>query len=290
VFRPWLEVLSGRFRLIQYDPRGCGLSSRGLAPGLTLEMLQLDLEAVVDHLGLEHFIMYGIGYAGANVGVQYAAKHPQRMSALILANALISKESIRAPGLFEIVSGQDWDTFLYSTVPRDTEPAQAIQHVELLKQAFDQNDFQVIMKAFAESDLANSLRRLTVPTLVLHPRQFAIQSVEEAAKVAQLARAHMVLIDGSYSVGDADSGMQAIDSFLADVPGASPDAGYPNGLSSREVEVLRLIAKGRTNPQIAADLVISVNTVQHHVTNILSKADLANRAEAAAYAQRNGLI
>jgi DNA-binding NarL/FixJ family response regulator len=64
---------------------------------------------------------------------------------------------------------------------------------------------------------------------------------------------------------------------------------YPDGLSEREVDVLRLIASGRSNPQIALELVISVNTVQNHVSSILAKAGLANRAEAAAYAQRRGL-
>jgi DNA-binding CsgD family transcriptional regulator len=64
---------------------------------------------------------------------------------------------------------------------------------------------------------------------------------------------------------------------------------YPKGLTAREVEVLGLIAAGRTNPEIASELVISVNTVQNHVRAILSKTGLANRAEAAAYAARTGL-
>ena len=54
--------------------------------------------------------------------------------------------------------------------------------------------------------------------------------------------------------------------------------------------MLKLIAAGKTNPQIADELVISRNTVQNHVASILAKAGLANRAEAAAYAQRNGLV
>jgi DNA-binding NarL/FixJ family response regulator len=55
------------------------------------------------------------------------------------------------------------------------------------------------------------------------------------------------------------------------------------------MEVLRLIAAGKSNPQIAGELVISLNTVQRHVSNILAKANLANRAEAASYATRNGI-
>ena len=66
-------------------------------------------------------------------------------------------------------------------------------------------------------------------------------------------------------------------------------APYPNGLSEREVEVLRLVAAGRTNQQIADELVISLNTVARHVSNIFGKTGVANRAEAASYAHRRGL-
>ncbi len=65
---------------------------------------------------------------------------------------------------------------------------------------------------------------------------------------------------------------------------------YPDGLSEREVEVLRLIAAAKSNPEIAAALVISLNTVYHHVSHIFQKTGAANRVEAATYAQRHGLV
>jgi DNA-binding CsgD family transcriptional regulator len=70
---------------------------------------------------------------------------------------------------------------------------------------------------------------------------------------------------------------------------AATDARPPDGLSVREIEVLRLMAAGRTNREIADVLVISVNTVFRHVTHILQKTGASNRAEATAYAHRNGL-
>jgi len=54
--------------------------------------------------------------------------------------------------------------------------------------------------------------------------------------------------------------------------------------------VLRLLAAGRTNQEIADALTISLNTVRHHVTNILDKTGSANRTEAAALALRNALL
>ena len=63
-----------------------------------------------------------------------------------------------------------------------------------------------------------------------------------------------------------------------------------DGLSAREVEVLRLVAAGRSNREIGAVLFISPNTVANHVRAILQKTTAANRAEATAYAARQGLL
>lgn len=65
---------------------------------------------------------------------------------------------------------------------------------------------------------------------------------------------------------------------------------YPDGLSEREIEVLRLVAAGLTNQAIAEQLFISRFTVNRHTANIYGKIDAANRAEAAAYATRYGLL
>jgi DNA-binding NarL/FixJ family response regulator len=66
--------------------------------------------------------------------------------------------------------------------------------------------------------------------------------------------------------------------------------GRPGGLSAREIEVLRLIATGKTNRAIADDLAISEKTVARHVSNILTKLDLSSRAAATAYAYRHGVV
>jgi len=71
---------------------------------------------------------------------------------------------------------------------------------------------------------------------------------------------------------------------------AAPPPAYPCGLSEREVGVLRLMAMGRNNRDIARVLGISPNTVANHVRNILEKTYTANRTEAAAFANREGLL
>jgi len=64
---------------------------------------------------------------------------------------------------------------------------------------------------------------------------------------------------------------------------------FPDDLTAREVEVLQLLAMGRTNKDVSLVLEISLNTVATHVRNILNKTQCANRTEAAAYAIRHQL-
>jgi DNA-binding NarL/FixJ family response regulator len=61
-------------------------------------------------------------------------------------------------------------------------------------------------------------------------------------------------------------------------------------LTAREIDVLRLLARGASNPQIAVDLGISVNTVKTHISQILTKLQLENRTQAATYAVKNRLV
>jgi DNA-binding NarL/FixJ family response regulator len=79
-------------------------------------------------------------------------------------------------------------------------------------------------------------------------------------------------------------------------PAAAPDtpppaaARAPYGLTERELAVLRLLAVGRSNTQIGAELFISQRTAGVHVTNILRKLGVSGRVQAAALAERAGLL
>lgn len=66
--------------------------------------------------------------------------------------------------------------------------------------------------------------------------------------------------------------------------------GLPDGLTAREVEVLRLVASGRSNPQIAAALFLSEKTVARHLSNIFTKVGVTSRTAAAAYAHQRDLL
>jgi DNA-binding CsgD family transcriptional regulator len=78
--------------------------------------------------------------------------------------------------------------------------------------------------------------------------------------------------------------LERADTVLRSLRGA-----YPRGLTSRETEVLRLLAGGRTNREIAAELVISVHTVERHLATIYRKIGARNRTDATAVAHKSGL-
>jgi DNA-binding NarL/FixJ family response regulator len=61
-------------------------------------------------------------------------------------------------------------------------------------------------------------------------------------------------------------------------------------LSAREIQVLGLVATGKTNREIAAELVLSEHTVRRHLQNIYTKLGLSSRAAATAYAYEHGLV
>ena len=91
------------------------------------------------------------------------------------------------------------------------------------------------------------------------------------------------------SVGEALISPAAAAKLMQELAQGEPQAGVER-LTGREVEVLRLIARGLSNREIAAELVLSEKTVKTHVSNILAKLHLTDRTQAALYAVRKRLV
>ena len=73
-------------------------------------------------------------------------------------------------------------------------------------------------------------------------------------------------------------------------PGAMAAVALPDGLSPREIQILRLVAQGLSNREIGSELTIAEHTAANHMRSILRKSRSANRTEAASYAHRRGLV
>jgi DNA-binding CsgD family transcriptional regulator len=107
----------------------------------------------------------------------------------------------------------------------------------------------------------------------------------------EAARVRVLIARACRQLGDADTAEMELDAacWAFEQLGAAPDLaavrGKPaGGLTAREHEVLRLVATGKTNRAIAADLFLSEKTVARHISNIFTKLGVSNRAAATAYA------
>jgi pimeloyl-ACP methyl ester carboxylesterase/DNA-binding CsgD family transcriptional regulator len=284
IVQPWLHGLKERFRLIAFDARGQGASTRGLPSNVTMDDFDRDLIDLVDTLNLHRFILMAQTYSAISA-IRYAATHQDRIHALILAASSVRMDA-RSPAMYHEFPAQDWDAFVYRSIPPGTPMDEVQRLVPRLRRAITQADWVARSSAYLYSDTSDLLPTLRIPALVLHPRKPSALSPDESRKLASLIPGgRLVLIDGAAPPGDATTGLAAIDEFLSSVAPVSPIATGP--LSPREREVLKLVAEGRTNPQIAEQLVISLNTVQRHVSSILEKTGAHNRTEAAGYAHRN---
>jgi DNA-binding CsgD family transcriptional regulator/pimeloyl-ACP methyl ester carboxylesterase len=283
----WLRGLAERFQLIQLDPRGTGMSSRDVGEGHSRAHYQRDIEAVLQWLQPGPFLLLAAS-SGVDIAVDYALAHPENVTALLLGTSGTSK--VNTP-MFEMLPAADWEVFLYSIVPRTRSREEASKIVELTKQASDQRNFFLRRRVlYAPGEIEEALARLETPPLVMHARDYALTPVEEGMKIAQHSGGRLVLIDGADPWGDAEQGIRAIEAFLDEIPSRQGTRSQlSEGLSARELEVMRLLAGGKSNAQIADELVISRNTVRRHVSNIFDKTGVANRAQAAIYAKDHGL-
>jgi DNA-binding CsgD family transcriptional regulator len=281
-----------------FDCRGQGSSTRGLPEATSLDDYVSDLELLVDRLGLQRFILLGWS-AMCKIAVKYAVKHPDRVTALLLQQYNDLFRGTRL-GLLEMAKS-DW-TLMIQTIARTGWPwADPATVVPVLREALGQDDFLRLYDVLGADSGDEILEGLQVPTLVMATRDEARPTggEQDAKRIAALIPdARLVLFDdvrGGFGglAGDIPQAVGAIQRLLLEVSEQGDSrrgfAEAAAGLSSREVEVLRLVAAGRSNQQIADELVISVRTVERHINHIYTKLGVHNRAEAATYAARHGI-
>jgi DNA-binding NarL/FixJ family response regulator len=130
------------------------------------------------------------------------------------------------------------------------------------------------------------------PRAALMAARGAAKAWQELDAPYECARARELIGLACRALGDEDSAafeLEAASETYARLGAAVERSDAGHGLSPRELEVLRLLAAGRTNKAIAAELVLSERTVERHVSNIFAKLGLSTRAAATAFAYEHGL-
>jgi pimeloyl-ACP methyl ester carboxylesterase/DNA-binding CsgD family transcriptional regulator len=289
------------WRVIRYDLRGMGSSDRDV-PDLSPTARVKDLQAVVERLGLTRFALVGCDY-GAATSVAYSVQNQSRVSRLILlspwasAPRCFSLPDFRVATSLTPAAGREWNVFtnVLGSVVTAFDSNLGRQGADAVWQGISPQNLATYYEMSKSIDLTGMLRKLATPTLVIHEPTFPFGSLELCQEVATSVKdARFVIVDDRSIAGNVHDGyVAAINDFLRSGAASGPPSERPRerdaALTTREVEVLRLIAGGRTNREIASNLVLSERTVARHITNIYAKIVARSKAEATAYAIRHGL-
>jgi pimeloyl-ACP methyl ester carboxylesterase/DNA-binding CsgD family transcriptional regulator len=298
VWRHWLDRLGECHTVVRYDERGCGLSDAEVGEP-SVETWVGDLEAVVDAAGLDRFALLGVSQ-GAAIAVAYAARHPGRVSDLVLYGGYARGRRLRGQREQEeaLVAGirAGWTTedpafrhvFSMLFLPHGT-PAEMTWYDELLRTTTSAGAAVRLFKARGAVDVVAAAPRVGARTLVIHARGDRVVPVEEGRLLAALIPgARLVVLDSVNHI--LLSGEPAWEQFVSALRGFLGPSGVPAPstsaaeLSSRELEVLELVAAGLTNEAIAERLSLSVRTVERHLSNVYAKLRLSGKAARAAAA------
>jgi pimeloyl-ACP methyl ester carboxylesterase/DNA-binding CsgD family transcriptional regulator len=305
--RPWTEDLARRYLLLRFDQRGTGLSDREV-PEISLEAHVRDLEAVVDAARFERFALLGLSQ-GAAFAIAYAARHPERVSHLVICGGFargwarrslppeVLEQMETLVKLIEFGWGTNDPSFrqVFATQFMPDAGLDAIHAFnDLMPLTASARTAATIFRTNSMLDVQAEARMIRCPTLVLHARGEMRIPFEEGRIIAGLipgSRFVPLETRNHLMMQDEPAWRHFLEALAAFYPpaGSAPGAGAFPALTSREREVLNLIAQGLDNAQIAARLDLSEKTVRNNITHIFDKLGVENRPQAIVLARDRGL-
>jgi pimeloyl-ACP methyl ester carboxylesterase/DNA-binding CsgD family transcriptional regulator len=294
--RAFFEHLAATHRVVRYDRIGAGLSDRTLPGAATVELELRTLAAVHAAVGAEPAILFACSCAGL-ASADYAVRRPELVRKIVFFGGYASRSDIPDVTRRSIVD------FARTNWPLAAQmlagllmPHGSGDEIASLSRYQRRSANAEVAAEFLELDLSSDARevlpRVTAPALVLHRRGDRAVPIGRGRELAALLpNARFVTLSGDSSLPYLDDQRElqrALAGFLEDRVPVESNGRSP--LTPRETEVLRLVAAGLSNREIASSLVLSQHTVHRHVANVLRKLAQSTRAAAAAHATRAGLI
>ncbi len=300
-FRDYIERLAAHRTVIRYDRPGTGLSGGAGTPPASLEEEYRALAGLVDALGLDRFALLA-GSSGCATAAVYASRHPERVERLVLCGGYARGADIAPPAVRDTLiaaARTHWglgSRVLADIFLPDAMSAERTAFADFQRRCMTPEQAATSLAALYTFDCTRELPGITAPTLVLHRRHDRAIPFELGRELAAaIPGADFVALEGADHFpwrGDRAAMIDEVTAFLggtAPVRAHTPAAQTPE-LSEREREVLALVARGSTDAEIAAALVLSPHTVHRHVANIRTKLGVSSRAAAAAWAAAHGIL
>ncbi len=294
--RAFYGELARTHRVVRYDRIGSGLSERALERTPSPEWETAQLGAVLDASSDGPATLFACSCAGLATA-RLAKESPDRVHKVVFFGAYASRDDIpdvTRRSLVDFVR-VNW-TLAAQMLAGLFVPRGSGEEIEALSRYQRHAADAAVAAAFLDLDLGSDARAflpgVQAPALVLHRRGDRTVPIGRGRELASLLPdARFVALGGDSHLpwkDDQRDLQRALAGFLDDAVPAEANGNSP--LSLRETEVLRLVAAGLSNREIASSLVLSEHTVHRHVANLLRKLAQSSRAAAAAHATRAGYI
>lgn len=295
-----IQFLARHFTIINLDFRGAGLSD---PPGheLSLDALSDSLDAVLARIGVDDVGLCAMGAAGL-IACHFASRMPHRVTSLVFIGSGES-EANRQLLHIRLTTPQVEARLRGALLGGVGDKRNAVALADVAQASLGPDTLAQWEHLLRRQNLLAIAAAVSAPAIYLHAAEDHLVPKSAAeALVGQLANGSLRIVPGgsAMDVWRSRAAVHEVVRFLkigqrSDPVPARADhrlgrkVSYPAGLSEREVEVIRVLAVGRTNRQIADELFISLNTVSHHLRNIYAKTGAVNRTEAAAFAFQSDL-